>query len=1799
MNHALSPVTAEWPMVLLPTDRRRQAGVPTRSPATARAELRVPPTQDVLLAGFAALLFRYTGEDQISFDRTDADGRTEQVRLLGVGESTLDELAHRWTADLLPQAGPASTGIRFAAPGDAAASLAHELQLVVREDTEGRHALELHYDGGLFDATTAARLLDHYRTLVEDGTAHPDRPVARLRLLTGVELRRMLVEWNQTGTDLPNDVCLHAAFEIQADRAPDAVAVVRGTERRTYGQINREANRLAHRLIALGVGPDVRVGLCLDRSPELLVAVLGILKAGGSYVPLDPEYPGQRIATMVHGTSCAVMVSRSDLTANLPGTSPEESRPLVLLDRDADALAAQPEHNPGPTSGPDDLCYILHSSGSTGAPKPIALRHRGVMNTLADLNSRFGVGPGDAVLSLSSPSFDLSVYEFLGLTTAGGTVVLPDPARTKDPAHWAELIVAENLTIWHSAPALLTLLTDHLEQTGAAPIPGLRLSMLGGDWVPVTLCDRLRVFAPELRFIVMGGATEASIHSTIYDVEVTDPEWASIPYGRPLANQRAYILDDALQPVAPGVTGELCVAGVSLAREYLGQPERTAERFLDWSHADVAGERIYRTGDMARFAPDGMIEMLGRRDFQVKVNGLRVELGEIEVVLRAHEGIRQTAVVARDGRLIAYVVPGEDQEVPAASKLRDFLAERLPEFMVPKAFVVLDKLPITPNGKLDRKGLPEPGFAGATYRAPRSAEEETLAGVFAEVLGRERVGIDDDFVGMGGDSIRSIQVVIRARARGIEITTRQIFESRTIAELALAATTADPTTYAAEDTSEPMLTADRDDVDSWTRRYGQLADVWPLTPMQSGMLFESMLSDTGPDTYQMQTLYHLSGRVDAARLRAAGQAVLERHPNLRAAFVTDSTDNLVQVIVNGVELPWREIDLSDLPEAARDEELRRFLGEDRAARFDRAEPPLLRMALVRLGPERAELVLTTHHVLLDGWSEQVLAQDLLRLYAAADPSALEPARGFRDFLAWLSRQDHEESSRAWAAELAGLDGPTTLVPGEAQPAAVGDVSVTLTPDESRQWARCCAELGVTAGTLVHGAWALVLSALTGRQDVVFGSTVAGRPSTLAGVESMVGIFINTLPVRVRCTPGGTVTELLTDLQKRQTALLDHHHHSLAEIQRATGLAALFDTLVVIQSYPPRDDGSAVEAGVEITGVDSAAAVNYPLTLIAEGDRFTVQYHADLVDKGTAEAVAARFHSVLNQLAGDAGRRVGTVDVLLPGERDQLLAAPAGAPSVSQDTPVTLFEHRAAATPEAIAVADAAAELTYRELDVRADRLAAELVGRGAGPETVVALALPRSVGLAVALVGTAKSGAAFLPVDPARQDVAGADLVLTLADLDLPEPTGTGGSRPAAPDPRHLACVRGPGGSSGGIALSHRALADAVRRFAAGAGLLPGTRLLAASPHEDEVAFEILAALCAGARVEVTPHAADLIQDGWAGDVISTSAPFFAEALDRCAKTVRTNTVALTGDVLGGSFADRIRDRIPGVRTVDVYRPAGTAGGAPLDTTKAYVLSPALRPVPPGVTGELYLAGEVPRGYHADGAPTAQRLVADPYGPAGSRMHRTGDLARWDGAGRVEFAGHGGARATIDGHQVRTGDVEAVLAAHPAVSRTVVAVREGDRLVGYVVPAPGGGADGEELREYVARLLPAHMVPAVIVTLDELPSGASADLEALPDPGAAAADGGGYRGGRTSQEEALCELFADVLGLDRVGIDDDFFKLGGNSLLATRLIGRLRRSLGVEVSIRTIFEHPTIARLSGHIPAEPKKSRPRLRRMTQ
>ncbi|OIK05272.1 non-ribosomal peptide synthetase [Streptomyces monashensis] len=2194
----------------------------------------------------------------------------------------------------------------------------------------------LEYATQLFDHSTAERLADRYVRVLRQVTADPGTRLGGVDVLSEAE-RDLLAGLNETAAPVPG-VTLPELFAVQATRTPDATAVVSGRTALSYRELDARAGRLAAVLRDRGVGPDVLVAVALPRSADLVVALLAVLKAGGAYLPIDPGYPAARVDLLLTGADPALVVTDYATAA----TVARSRQPLLHLDD----LCLEGPSVPAPDVriGPDNLAYVMFTSGSTGTPKGVAVTHAAVVNGVLELRRTVHAGAGARMLAATSVNFDVSVFEvFTALTSGASVEIVRDVLELGERGRWSGTTVS-------AVPSVFSALLD---QIGTGTPGSLELDVetvvLAGEALSADLVRRVRDTLPGVRVVNAYGQTE-SFYATTYTLPHEPPGTGAVPVGRPLANLRAYVLGPELTPVPPGVIGELYVGGL-LARGYHRNGAASAERFVA-SPFGPAGARMYRTGDLAQWDENGRLKYAGRADTQVKVNGIRVEPTEIETVLARHPAIGRAVVTVHadhtgTARLVGYVAPARtphgdaapDVRVPDA-ELRRFVAERLPDYMVPAQFVVLDRLPLNANGKLDRSALPEPEFAGTVYRAPRSEAERILAEVYADVLGAGQVGIDDDFFTSGGDSIRSIQVVARARTRGVRVSTREVFEHRTVARLAelaqgrgedervslaelpgggvgwaplpptaahvlalgggigrfcmsamltlpedidragllatvqsvldrhdvlrsrldragqglrmapagsvaagplvrevpygdadvqaeldaaadrldpdagvmaqfvwftsdtdadrllivlhhlvvdgvswrillpdlasawqgvrdgltsarpavgtslrrwahaladeaatpervaelpvwqevlladepvLGARELDPardvtdtvdtvrvqvpadvtqtllttvpavfrggvddgllaalalalarwraargvsasqtlvrleghgreehlvpgadlsgtigwftamypvrldlagidvadafaggaaagralkavkeqlravpdhgmgygllrhlneetaaalrgqrapqigfnylgrssgadipedlrglgwapdTTHreliAAPDADMPVLSAleinavaagdgltayfgfptgvlsraevtelaglwvealtalarhattpgaggltpsdaplvevGQDEIDTWEARFGELATVWPTTPVQSGMLFHTALAGSSFDAYHMQLVFHLSGDVGPERMHRAAQALLARHAGLRAGFVDRADGDVVQVVPQAVSLPWRYLDLTAVEEAERTGTFERFLAEDRAARFDLADPPLIRLALAVLEPGRAELVLTAHHVLLDGWSTPLLMRDLLLLYASDGEAAALPApRDFGAFLAWRAQQDEAESARVWAAELDGVAEPTLLAPGSDGVGAAGvdQLDVALPADEARELVWRAAELGVTVNTLVQGAWALLLGQLTGRQDVLFGATVSGRPPAVTDVDSIVGMFINTLPVRVAYAPGDTLAEVLTRLQNRQAGLLEHHYYGLTEIQQAAGLPSLFDTLVVFESYPvDRDALSAASAaadGIAFTGLRPSTATNYPLTLMAAAEphlQLVLQYARGVFDRDTVEGFAARLVRVLRQLAATPGLQAARVDILAPAERDRLLgefndtAVPT--PDVTIDR---LVEAQAARTPDAAAVVAEGASLTYRELDARAGRLARELTARGVAPESLVAVSLPRSADLVVALLAVLKAGGAYLPVDPrypghrlaAILDEARPCLVLTgsttaavLPEHDAPDvlldtlDLSGDGTGPEVPlHAGQLAYVMYTSGSTGkpkGVAITHGCVVNGVLRLAERVGAAPGGRLLAGtSVNFDVSAFEIFTTLATGGVVEVVRDVLVLGErKDWSGSVISTVPSAFAELVDEISGRTRVETVVFAGEALPASLVERTRNAFPGVRIVNAYGqsesfyatactvdgdprdwPGSAPVGTPLGNMRAYVLGPGLAPVPPGTVGELYVGGHTGRGYHGRAGLTAERFVADPFGPSGARMYRTGDLARWGEDGQLEYVGRSDAQVKVRGFRVEPGEVEAALTAHPGVAQAVVLACDGRgggtgrQLVAYVVPAVTGdgtttglatgdlrpGLETSDLHGFVSQRLPDFMVPAAFVVLDRLPLAPNGKLDraALPEP---QYTGAAYRAPRTTREETLATLFAEVLGVDRVGVDDGFFELGGHSLLATRLISRARAELGIEIPIRMIFDLPTVAALAAWSEESAAPRRPSLRQM--
>ncbi|MEU1041035.1 amino acid adenylation domain-containing protein [Streptomyces sp. NPDC005907] len=2197
-------------------------------------------------------------------------------------------------------------------------------------DSSGGARCRLEYATSLFDRHTAETIAERFVRVLSRLTADPQRVIGLVDVLDDTEREQLLTRFDERTAAVPEQT-LPELFENQVARTPDAPALVHEGHTLTYRELDDRANAVAWELLRRGAGPEDLVLLALPRTPDLVAALLGILKSGAGYVPLDPQYLSGRARSVLSEAAPRFAVTDTRTRQELPHSD------LVCIDLDHSTQWDTPKRAPGDTDrnaplGPDNLAYVMYTSGSTGTPKGAAITHRSVVNGVRELIRVLDAPPALRMLAATSVNFDVSVFELLTTLTTGGTAELVANALALGERDgWDGHVIS-------GVPSVLGELAGHLDTT-----PDVRTVVFAGDVLPGRLVRQVREALPGVRIVNCYGQSE-SFYATAFALDAAQ-EWADAdvaPIGTPLGNMRAYVLGPALAPVPQGVIGELYVAGTCLGRGYHHRPSLTAERFVA-NPFGTAGERMYRTGDLARWNAQGQLECVGRGDGQVKVRGFRIETAEVEAAITQHPGISEALVISREvpaggRRLVAYVVhTGEgsvgddgaggigDVDVLAgasAAELRKFTAARLPDYMVPSAFVALGRLPLGPTGKLDRSALPEPEFGGEAYREPRTEAEMIITAAYADVLGVDRVGVDDDFFAAGGDSLRSIQVVARARARGLELSTREIFECRTAARLAdvasarqgqapvlaedasggvgpmplqpvarqvfehgggtdrfamsmvlqlpagidadgltatldavldrhdllraqlvpgqeptllarergtvraadlihrvdcdgrwdepssLAAarthlhdavgrldphagTIADfvwfapptgpgrllvvlhhlvvdgvswrilmsdlaeawqqirsgrapelppvgtsarrwaaaledealsprreaelaywrdlleapnpplgtrafdpaldlwstvetvrvqlpadvteavlttlpaalrgtatdvllaalalavnrwrgtnspalvrleghgrhedavpgadlsrtvgwfttmyparvdvgapdiadvltggpaagtavkrvkeqlrqipdkglgygllrhlnpdtaeqltglavpqigfnylgrisdtdvpehlrtggwgPASWSAEliaepdpdlpalsalevnsvatDTADgtrlqaafmfptgvltrerttelarlwvevlhgmaahaahphaggltpsdaPLVTVRQDDIDTWEQRYGRLAEVWPQAPGQSGIQFQAALADGTFDVYHMQFVLHLSGPVDPARVQAAGQALLERYPNLRSAFVTTADGDPVQVVAEHVTLPWRHLDLSGHSPAEQDAALDRALAEDRADQLDPTRPPLLRLALLTCGPRQAKLILTAHHTLFDGWSSPLVITDLVRLYAGTRD--LPPVRSYGDYLAWLSRQDRDASAARWKAELDGFDEPTLVAAdlvstGEAS--SLGRVEVPLSIDKGRELARRAAELGVTLNTLLQGAWAILLTKLTGRHDVVFGAAVNGRPADVSGSDEMVGLFINTLPTRALCPPGHSLGEVITDLQNRQITLLDHHYYGLADIQRGVGLPSLFDTIVVFENYPVDREGiveANTSAGFTIDAIRPFAGSHYPLTLNSSDPylRLSLDYQTDLFDRAAAETVAARLVRVLDQVLADPSVPVGAVDVLGEDERDQLVRRVNDtAHPLTPDTLPGAFEAQVQRDPERVALIAENETLTYGEFNRRANRLAHWLIEQGAGPEQLIAVKIPRSVDLMVAIYAVVKAGAAYVPVDTelpedrVRHVLERANPLLVL-DAALPDVSGhphTDPERDLSPDnAAYVIFTSGSTGGPKGVPVAHRSIMNRLKWGLAHFDVTGEDRMLLSTTASFDVSVpELFAPLQVGAAVVIArpdgrrdpAYLTELIrrQKVTGADFVpSLLEAFVAEPSARQCTSLRWIEVA--GEAFPAALANKFTDLLPGCTANNVYGPTEAsvevtawqhlpgAGRVPIGTpiwnTQVYVLDAALRPVAPGVTGELYLAGvQLARGYLGQTALTANRFVACPFGEPGSRMYRTGDVVRWTKDGQVEYIGRSDFQVKIRGFRIELGEIENVLSSHPDVESAVAVVREDhaddQRLVAYVVPrgaADPASLDLTALTGLAREHLPEYMVPSAVVPLDRFPQTPSGKLDrgALPAPDRARAASG--RGPRNHNEEVLCRLFAELLGVEEIGIDADFFDNGGHSLLATRLIGRIRNELKVDVKVTTVFRSPTVAELAGRLEKSARSNRLQLRQM--
>jgi amino acid adenylation domain-containing protein len=1863
----------------------------------------------VLLAGFLSVLGRYTGQQDLAVGSVfSGRTRTEIEPLVGffantlvlrtslTGDPTFRELVRRCNStvlganahqdvpfglvvealkpDRVPGRNPLfQVSFTLQAAGVTGDGLALDGLVVTELDTRAEHArfdlavaaverssggldLTMEYSTELFDPDRIERLAEHLAVAMAGIVADPDMRISDVEIMPDAERGRVLDDWNPAPVPRGGGL-LHELVARRAAEAPDRVAMRFAGRDLRYGELDRQANRLANLLAGAGVRPGCVVGVLLERGFGLPVAELGVLKAGGAWLPLDPQYPAERLAYQLADADVSLVVTTSDLAGHLP----DRVSPVLL---DSGVLDGQPDTAPAAGAGPEDVAYVIYTSGSTGKPKGVMVPHRAVVNFCANLAELFSMSPSDRVLQFANPAFDVSVSDFFATFAAGATAVGAPRAILLDPGTLQELMREERITFGDIPPAMLRLLDP-------APLADLRALFIGMEPFSPALVNRWS--RPGREFHNGYGPTEVTITCVDYrcpDEALTAPP----PIGRAMANHRAYVLDGRRLPVPIGVPGELYMAGAGLAHGYLGRADLTAEKFVPDPYGKDPGTRMYATGDLARWRADGNLEFLGRVDRQVKIRGLRIELGEIEHAVNTFPGVRQCAVTVREpGRpeayLAAYVVPAPGPDVDA-DKLRDYLADRLPLHMIP-VVLSLAELPLTAAGKLDEARLPVPEPQTAGYAPPTTGTERRLAGMWRELLKADagQIGVHDNFFVLGGNSLQAIQLITRIRdAFDVSLNPRDLFTYPALGRLAAQIDQLfEPEPDASDDGQIAALEAQlrQKRAEKANRGRDRIAPVprgpnLPCSYQQEGLWLLNQL-DPASSVYHLPLAMRIHGELDIEALQRGLTVLVRRHESLRTRF--DDADGLPFQVIDPAPCAW-PLQVTRLPG---EDSVAEWVSREARRPFDLHAGPLLRSSIARVAPDEHVLLLVLHHIIADGWSIAVLTSELSHVYEAA-------LSGTAAALPELALQpvDHAAWQRRWSAGgvldlqlgywRAALDGIADVEfpadrPRPAQPTGAGALLTRRLPDELAMAVRKLAR-GDQASSLavLLAGFLVVLHRYTGQQDLAVGSVFSGR--TRSELELLVGYFANVLVLRTSVSGDPTFRELV---RRCHDTVLDATAHQdvpfglvvdALKPVRVPGRNPLFQIGFSLATGETagaefRLGGTRIE---EVDTVGEWARFDLAMAVTDRPDGtldVTVEHSTELFDSARMERLISHFAAVLAAGATVPDTRIDALDPLSEAEFATLVTewnpAPVRRPGGLLQELVT---RRAAAGPDRVAVRFAGACLTYHEVDVRSNRLAhmlAEDFKVAAG--RVVGVLLERGLDLTIAQLGVLKAGGAWLPLDPQHPEKrisyqtqdADVPLVITTSGLtgllpvglstlclDDPATRASLARRPGTPPaadirPDDVAYVMYTSGSTGtpkGVMVPHRAAVQYAQSTAELFSITDRDRLSqVANPCFDVSIFDVYAAFAAGATVVGAPRATLLDPDALGAFLrdervtVSYVPPALLSLVDpEVPRDLRIVMVA--GETCPAGLANRWSR--PGtefhngygptevtVTCTDYRCPAGTRSGPPpigrpMANHRGYVLDKRLRLTPIGVPGQLHMAGAgLARGYLGRPDLTADKFVPDPYSPEpGGRMYATGDLVRWRDDGELEFLGRADRQVKIRGLRMELGEIEHALANDAGVRQAVVVVKDPGtpraRLVGYLVPEPGHDVDPDTVRERLADRLPLYMVPGAIVILADLPLTGigKVDQARLPDP--EGQPDAGYIAPSTQTQRRLAGTWRGLLGggADQIGIHDDFFNLGGNSLQATQLIARIWEGFGVTVHPRELFASPTLERLATRIDEE-------------
>ncbi len=1717
-----------------------------------------------------------------------------------------------------------------------------DLVLMVVNKVQGLE-LALLYNATIFNDSTIYRMLGQIETLLGEFIKKPEARLSELSLLTAEERRHILLEWNQTEVPVPLSAGIHALIEAQVERTPAAIAVICGDESLSYQELNRRANRVARALQKLGVCADLPVGLCVERSVDGIVGLLGILKAGGGYVPLDPSFPDHRLQVMLDDAQVSIVVTQGHLRSHLHSYGGQVCDVETLCEP---TVSGGGENLATPVL-PDQLAYIMYTSGSTGRPKGVAVTHR---NLVISLSARLRYYPGQVsrFLLTFSLAFDGSVTGIFWTLLQGGQLVIPSEAAHRDPTALAALVEQHRIShvVW--VPSLYNaVLGDALN----GQLESLRIVITAGESLPLELVRWHYQLLPHATLYNEYGPTEATVWCSVYQT-TRQEAGARVPIGKPISNMQLYVLDAELEPVPVGVPGELYVAGDGLARGYLNQPQLTQERFL--AHPHVAGARLYRTGDRARYREDGNVEFLGRVDQQVKLRGYRIELGEVEHVLSGAPGVYQAAVLLRQDkpeqqRLVGYVT-GQPELKSLLDQTRSYIAARLPQYMVPSVIVWLDVMPLTTTGKINRRVLPIPEETAsqtATRIAPRNQVEEVLAELWKSVLGVPEAGIHDNFFEQGGHSLLATQLVSRIReAFEVEVSLRMLFERPTIVGLAQEVMHLCRGQRKALEIP-PIVRVPRD-------------QPLPLSYSQQRMWLMYRLAPEST-AYNLPFASRQMGPLNKSALRRTIDAICSRHEAFRTTFAMTG-EGPVQIVSPFRPLHWVEVDLLHLPGEQRWREAARLVEQEANLPFDLEKGPVARFLLIEVEPEDHVLMVTMHHIIGDQWSFGVIGSEFALFYNAFcqgnTPSAKPVPLQYADYAVWQRRclTDKWLSTQLdyWQKRLAGLSRlslPTDYPRPALQTFNGSHCMLELPASLIERLKQFSAERNATVFMPLLACFQILLSRYSGQHDVAVGSPIANR--TQSSVESIIGSFVNTLVFRADLSGNPTFEEMLERV--RETALgayanQDFPFDKLVEIMgsdRDHSSAPLVQVLFNLANAPIGEINVQGLSWVPFEVDTGVAQFDLSLTIETEIARKAyLTFNTDLFERQTVERMLGQYKVLIHSALANPTARLSELSMLTEAERTELLQ---DWNRTQADYPQfecfpQMFEGQVERTPDAVALSMGREALRYGDLNARANQLARYLRTQDVQPGVAVGICLERSLEMVVALMAVLKAGGTYLPLDPEyprdrlrfmAEDAAVA-IVLTsegfsdrfdsqacrILCLDREEKRiaqEVGHNLPPTATSQDLAYILYTSGSTGqpkGVEIPHRALVNFLCSMRQEPGCSAQDVMVSVTTLSFDIAgLELYLPLLVGARVELVNRT--VAMDGWklrrlceaVQPTIMQATPATWRMLIEAGWLGSDRlTVLCGGEALPPDLAVALLSRSAALW--NMYGPTEATIwstierieradqeitiGRPIANTELYILDQFLQPVPVGVSGELYIGGHgLACGYRGRPELTKERFVLHPFSTEPhARLYRTGDLVRYRPDGRIVHLGRLDHQVKIRGFRIELGEIEAVLSRHPAVRQAVVTAREDQhglkQLAAYVVCQEGQAPSPTELRSFVRTALPDYMTPSFFVFLEAMPLTANnkVDVQVLPAPAPFLSEGLGDVGPRDRVEVQLTALWQLVLRVPKIGIHDNFFDLGGHSLTAAQLFFLLEQVYGRHLPLATLFRAPTIAALAAVLSRE-------------